>query len=193
MGYEKSKIYKLQCDDGHYYFGSTINILKTRLQQHKGASTKHPYRVYQYINNIGWDKVSIILLEEYPCSNKKELLQKESEYISKNINDPLCLNSNLSFISDTERQEKHRKLNEKYKDKLAEYHKEKRTGNPEVAEYQRQYREQNKEKLKESKSEYYLKNKEERDKKNKERYYANREKILEQKRAKYKTNQIDQT
>lgn len=194
MGYEKSKIYKLQCDDGHYYFGSTTNELKGRFQEHKYASTKHPYRVYQHINTIGWHRVSIVLIEEFVCKNRKELMQKEAEYISASVNDSLCLNTILSFVSDDERREKHRKLNEKYKDKLAEYHRQKRTGNPEVCEYQRQYREENKEKIKESKRQYYLKHKEEHDKKSRERYYANREEILARKREKYNNpNQNDQT
>ena len=192
MSYEKSKIYKLQCDDGHYYFGSTRGELSRRLYEHKHASARQPYRVYQHINSIGWEKVSIVLVEEFRCLNRTELLQKEAEYISQHKNDNLCLNTILSYITEEERQEKKRKQQEKYKDKLAAYHKEKRTGNPEVAEYQRQYREKNKEKLKESKKAYYERTKEEVNKLKMEKYYANRDEILRRKREKYReqTNQI---
>lgn len=186
MGYEKSKIYKLQCEDGHYYFGSTINELKSRLQGHKHASLKQPYRVYQHIDSIGWEKVSIVLVEDFSCSNRKELLQKETEYISKHKDDAFCLNTILSFITEDERREKKQKEREKHKNKLAAYHKEKRTGNPEVAEYQRQYRENNQEKLKESKKAYYEKTKEEVNKLKMEKYYANRDEILRRKREKYR-------
>lgn len=191
MGYEKSKIYKLQCDDGHYYYGSTRSELSRRLYDHKHASLNQAYRVYEHIKTIGWERVTMILIEEFPCSDRKELLKRENMYIMEHLSDPLCLNTICASITEDERREKHRRLNEKYKDKLAEYHKEKRTGNPEVAEYQRQYREKNKEKIKENKKAYYGKTKEHDNQRSLERYYANREEILKRKREKYKekTNQ----
>jgi len=154
MSYEKSKIYKLQCDDGHYYFGSTRGELSRRFYEHKRSSLRQPYRVYQHINSIGWEKVAILLVEEFSCSNRKELLQKENEYIVNHRTDNLCLNTICSTLTEEERKENKRKLNEKYKDKLAEYHKEKRTGNPEVEKYQKQYRESHKEEQQKSKQEY---------------------------------------
>lgn len=185
MHYEKSKIYKLQCDDGYYYFGSTRNDLNKRLYDHKRASLKHIYRVYQHINTIGWERVSVVLVEEYSCSSRKDLLQKESEYISANIYDTFCLNTILAYVNEDQRLQNKRKLHCKYKDKLALYHKEKRGGNPEVAEYQRQYREKNKEDIKLSKKSYYDKNKDDINKKKLEKYYANKDEILTRKREKY--------
>ena len=185
MGYENAKIYRLDCGDGHYYYGSTINELRVRLYQHKKASACQPYRVYQHINTIGWENVKIVLVEEYPCDNRKELNKKETKYISAHKSDPLCLNTILSVISEEQRKEHKRKHYEKNKEALAEYHKQKRTGNPDVAEYQRQYREEHKEELKEKKKQYYLRHKEEDNARCLNRYYRNREAILLKKKEKY--------
>jgi hypothetical protein len=192
MGYETAKIYQLVCSDGHYYYGSTINELRIRFRDHKNASKRQLYRVYAHINKAGWDSVKIVLVEEYPCANRQELNKKENEYILAHKSDPLCLNNNLAFVTPEQKAECKKKHVEKNKEKLAEYHKNKRTGNQAVAEYQRQYRNENKEKLQEGKRKYYAEHKEERDKKNKERYYANREAILQRKREKYSANQTDQ-
>lgn len=185
MGYERAKIYKLVCEDGYYYFGSTINELRSRFCGHKQASQKQPYRVYQHINEIGWDKVRIELVELYPCSNRKELNKKENEYIRRHKSDLLCLNNNFAHLTAEEKVEYKRNHAEKNKQKLAEYHKQKRTGNPDVVAYQQNYRKQNKEAIQNSKRQYYLEHKDECDRKNKERYFRNREKILERKKQKY--------
>jgi hypothetical protein len=185
MGYEKAKIYKLECDDGHYYYGSTINELRVRLSGHKDAATFRPYRVYQHINEIGWDKVKIVLVEACPCESRDELNRKENDYILAHKSDPLCLNNNLACLTDEQRKDYKRRYTEAHKEELAEYHRQKRTGNPDVAEYQRQYREANKEALREQKRQYYIDHKEEHDAKSLERYYANRDRILARKREKY--------
>jgi predicted GIY-YIG superfamily endonuclease len=185
MGYDKAKIYKLECEDGHYYYGSTINELRVRLSGHKQASAFRPYRVYQHINEIGWEKVKIILVEAYPCETRADLNRKENEYISLNKSNPLCLNNNLACLTDEQRCAYKRQHTEDHKEELAEYHRKKRSGNAEVAAYQRQYREANREKLLEQKRQDYLAHKEERDAKNRERYYANRDAILARKREKH--------
>jgi predicted GIY-YIG superfamily endonuclease len=93
MGYENSKIYKLQCESGHFYIGSTTNAFAKRLGQHKAKALMRPEcRVYKHINGE-WDKVRIILIEAVPCENKEQLNKKEDEYIQKDSNNPLCLNS----------------------------------------------------------------------------------------------------
>jgi hypothetical protein len=187
MGYDKAKIYKLECEDGHYYYGSTINELRVRLGGHKRAATFRPYRVYQHINEIGWDKVKIVLVEAYPCESRNELNRKENDYIVAHKSDPRCLNNNLACLTDEQRKEYKRRHTEEHKEELAEYHRQKRTGNPEVAAYQREYREKNRERLLEQKRQDYYAHKEEHDAKSRERYYANREVILQRKREKYRS------
>lgn len=185
MGYESAKIYKLECDDGHYYYGSTINELRVRLGGHKTASKKQPYKVYKHINSIGWEKVRILLVEAYPCKSKEELNTKESDFISKSREDPMCLNNNLAFATEEQIIENKQKHNIANKEKLAEYHKAVRTGNQKVSDYQKNYRSQNSEIIKQSKRDYYIENKDEIDKKNKERYLKNRDSVLQKKREKY--------
>lgn len=46
--YNNSKIYKLICDDGHYYIGSTTQKLNHRFNNHKTLSKKI-YYVYMNI------------------------------------------------------------------------------------------------------------------------------------------------
>jgi predicted GIY-YIG superfamily endonuclease len=97
MDYVNGKVYKLICDDGYFYIGSTTTPLAKRLYHHKRASTIEKTknsRVYQHINTIGWDRVRIILIEEHQCENKQQLLRKENEYIEMDFNNQLCLNSN---------------------------------------------------------------------------------------------------
>lgn len=93
MGYDNGKVYKLQCTSGHFYIGTTINTLAKRLGQHKAKAVACPeFRVYKHINGE-WDAVKIVLIEAFPCENKDELNKKEDEYIQKELNNPLCLNS----------------------------------------------------------------------------------------------------
>ena len=100
--YSRSKIYKLQCDDGHFYIGSTKNELRKRLQDHKGDSKRHDSKVYQHINAIGWERVRIVLIEEFSCETRDELRRKEDEHIQLHENNPLCLNNNRTSFN-TER------------------------------------------------------------------------------------------
>ena len=100
MDYE-GRIYKLVCDDGYFYIGSTKTELKKRLYNHKKTSEKQTERkVYKHINSIGWDKVKIVLIEEYLCSTKEELVKREYEHIQKHKEDKHCLNICGTFNKD---------------------------------------------------------------------------------------------
>jgi predicted GIY-YIG superfamily endonuclease len=111
----------LQCDDGYYYYGSTINDLRFRLHNHKCISTGNMNRpLYKHINNE-WDKVKIILVEEFECLNRLELLRKENEYIRKVIDDKYCLNITRPTITNEERIEYNLKYNKEYENTHPEY------------------------------------------------------------------------
>ena len=74
--YRKSKIYKIiNSVDNSILIGSTCSSLHVRLSQIK---TK---RQIEHFNAIGWDKMKIILIEEYPCKNKDELTREEQNII----------------------------------------------------------------------------------------------------------------
>ena len=101
----KGKIYKLMCNDGYFYFGSTRNELCKRLYKHKYDSrTDSDRKVYKHILGIGWDKVRIILVEDVIRNSQEELLKKESDYIEKYVGNIFCLNSCVSFSALTQLQ-----------------------------------------------------------------------------------------
>ena len=98
--YNNGKIYKLVCEDGCYYIGSTIQKLNLRFNSHKKSSKKEVCNVYDHINDIGWDKVQIELVENYSCNNKQELNKREQYYIDQSIDDLQCLNNEFEEIDD---------------------------------------------------------------------------------------------
>jgi predicted GIY-YIG superfamily endonuclease len=115
MDYKNGQIYKLQCNCGHFYYGSTCLSLDKRLSSHKNQSDFHEDRkVYKHILNCGWDNVEIVLVENFPCENKLELIIKEDEYIRKYRNDPKCLNVRVGFRTEEEQREYDRMKAELY-------------------------------------------------------------------------------
>ena len=154
--YSNSRIYKLQCNDGYYYIGSTVNELRKRLWGHKTDSKKRNNRLYQHINQIGWDNVKIILIEEFSCENKEQLHKKEDEYIQTNKDDEFCLNMVRAFQTKEELKEWHKKYQQDNKEEIKEY--QKQNYQKKLKEI-KQYYEINKEKIKEQHRERYLKKK----------------------------------
>ena len=121
MGYDKSKIYQLVCDDGHFYYGSTINELRVRLQGHINQSKTRTSRVYNHINSIGWDRVRIILVESFVCANRDELHRKENEYIQARKTDPLCLNTAGAVFDEEKTRETMKKYRETHQEQIKAY------------------------------------------------------------------------
>lgn len=135
--YTKSKIYMLRCDDGYYYYGSTINDLRFRLKNHKSKATNNMNRrLYQHINN-NWDQVQIILVEEYACENREQLLKKENEYILQHKEDPFCLNISRTILSNRERIDYNLAYNKRYEETHQSYQEWKRQYH---RNYMREYR-----------------------------------------------------
>lgn len=148
--YQNGKIYRLICENGHYYYGSTIQKLYIRLNHHKCSSKTDTRKVYSYINKIGWDKVKIELIENYPCNSKTELNEREEYYINQSKSDELCLNTFSAYLSE-----------DKYKEKMDAYHTLYRLDNAEKRrEYTRQYTAEHYEQVKEAKKKYNQENKE---------------------------------
>lgn len=83
MDYKNAKIYKIMCNiTGELYIGSTTSTLVKRLHIHKkkqGCSSKQIIERGDYV---------IVLVEEYPCENKQQLLMRERYWfdIIPNIN-----------------------------------------------------------------------------------------------------------
>jgi Uri superfamily endonuclease len=175
--YTNGKIYKLVCTDGHFYIGSTTQLLPYRLYHHKESAKKGTSRAYQYINSIGWDNVHIELIEDYPCNTMKELHEREDMYIQLMQNDDNCLNENRAHLLKEEKLDNMKQYYQEHKEEITEYQEKYRaehneTINQKFAEYrkknaellaekQRAYAQQNKEKIKTYKKTYDETHKEE--------------------------------
>ena len=97
MNYKNGVIYKICCNDvtiTDVYVGSTTNFIK-RKSAHKHACTKegnriHNLNVYQFIrSNGGWSNWSVIVVEEFPCDSKNQLLTRErynTELLNSSLN-----------------------------------------------------------------------------------------------------------
>lgn len=148
MDFAEGKIYRLVVGDS-YYYGSTITSLDRRLYNHKQMIIRRPnLRLYVKIQEVGWDNVSIELVENYPCESYKELIKKETTYI--NLEDPLCLNMRPAYCSVEEgkkRDAKSMKIwRENNKEYLAGKNKEYKASHPpneeekeKIRNYQREY------------------------------------------------------
>jgi len=89
--YSQGKIYKLTCDTGKVYIGSTTEALNVRLNKHKIKKNQTASR--DFINP------KIELLEAYPCETKEQLCWKEREWFDKTE----CVNLNKPIITQEER------------------------------------------------------------------------------------------
>jgi hypothetical protein len=178
--YKNGKIYRLVCDDGHYYIGSTINQLKYRLSNHKQLSKDSTTKVYQYINSVGWDTVNIKLIEDWPCGSKEALLEREAFYINELKDDTLCLNVNRCAVSKEERLENMKVYYETHKEEIVEQHKEYISiKKQKVEEYQADYRKKNAEKRRAYSKQYAEEHTEETKAARKAYYEEHKSEILE--------------
>ena len=121
--YQNAKIYKLWSPEGDdIYIGSTTILLSARKAKHKYGDGSVSKILFKK-----YDDVRIELLECCPCDNKEELTKREGEYIRNNE----CINKQIPLRT----KEEHYQDNKQYK-----------------LDYQKEYRENNLEKIKERKS-----------------------------------------
>jgi len=97
--YHDTKIYKLEhLPTGYFYIGSaTQHWLCNRLTGHRQKAKNSPAPVHIKFNELGWDSVKIILIQEIKCESKEEQYKEENTYICKSRNDPLCLNCQMAY------------------------------------------------------------------------------------------------
>lgn len=84
--YENGKIYKIVCHTtGSVYFGSTYErTLNRRLNRHEQLYKNHICNNGKYLSSFDIlenNNYEIVLVEEFPCQNKNELLDREKYYI----------------------------------------------------------------------------------------------------------------
>lgn len=153
--YKNGKIYRLvNSVDDEIYVGSTCTSLAKRMYRHKQAAKLEPDRpIYKHLNQIGWDNIRIILIEEYPCENKMQLERKEREHIE-------ALQPTLNSCIPTRTDQEYRKANKEIlrEKRLVWEEKHKET----TREYMANYYEKNKEALKQKAKYHNDKNREKR-------------------------------
>lgn len=125
--FSNGKIYRLVNNvDDEVYVGSTVQTLAKRKGGHKTDARRCPdFKVYKHLNNIGWDNVEIVLIENYSCNCKDELKARERYWIDEikpSLNKIVPLRTFKEYYVDNQ-------------DKLKEY--------------QKSYREANKDKIQE--------------------------------------------
>ena len=150
MSYQEGKIYKLiskYTDD--VYIGSTIQPLKRRLNKHQSAHKQNfnsknrrtsSFRLFE----LG--DVDIELLEQFPCSNKRELEMRERYWIEQTEK---CVNKRIPTRS---RKERYKATYQENKEKYRAWGKKYREKNPE---HNRNYYQANKEKCRALSRKYY--------------------------------------
>ena len=102
--YNNGKIYKIVNNiDNMVYIGSTTTKLCYRMAVHRCNMIKNKNAtLYQHMRKLGIEYFTIVLIEEYPCSNKDQLLRRE-RYILELHNKQILLNKNRPNITDIER------------------------------------------------------------------------------------------
>ena len=132
------------------YYGSTTQSLNQRFQVHKGdfklwkQGKKRCYSSFMLLEQ-GFDKVAIILVEDYPCNSKQELELREAHYI-KNIP---CINMKIpSGIVAESLQDYKKQYYQSNRDKLLEQNKQyKQANRDKLREYDKQYQQANRDKI----------------------------------------------
>jgi hypothetical protein len=90
--YHHAKIYKI-ISYSHpelVYYGSTTQLLLCKRMQGHKADYKR-CKMCSSSNIIKYDDAKIILIEEYPCENKEQLIKQEAYYIKNNE----CVNKKI--------------------------------------------------------------------------------------------------
>jgi len=189
MGYDNSKIYKLVCDDGYYYYGSTIQTLDERLWHHRGSSKTMTSKLYSHMREIGLEKVRIELVETVVCRNRKELRTVENKYILADINDTMCLNTLRSYTSETEKRAMEKERQTRNKDHRAEVvHSYYETHKDEINDRHKSYYSENKDVIGGKQKEYNEKHKDDIKSQRKQYYDENKERLCREKREKREEN-----
>ena len=148
--YYNGKIYKIT--DINYskcYIGSTCESLSQRMAQHRRNYRHHfnnPEKTmtsFKLFEEYGIENCKIELLENYPCQNKEELLQREGYYIQSCD----CLNRCVAGRSPKEyKKEYNPKNQEKIKECLKQWYEKNSEKQKQKA---KEYREQNKDTISE--------------------------------------------
>ena len=169
VDYSKIVIYKIQNKeiDDLIYIGSTTHF-RNRKGQHKmncyNKNDKHyNLKLYSTIrDNGGWDAFSMVIIKEFPCDNRRQAESEEDRVMREFQAD---LNMRRAYITKEERLEYFKEYNKDYyqqnRERILEQTKEYNKDNIEKKkEYNREYGQKNKTKINERHKEYRHQNKE---------------------------------
>ena len=91
--YSKSQIYKIYCKDENVkdiYVGLTTDFIRRKFAHKKNCDNEYKqYKtsrctLYQAINsNGGWNNWTIEVIENFPCENKQQILDRETFWITE--------------------------------------------------------------------------------------------------------------
>ena len=169
VDYSKGKIYKITNDfNNDIYVGSTCDTLVKRFSNHKNDSKKERLQeinLYKLINNIGFDRFRIELIENCPCEDKYQLRQREGYFIREigTLNMLIAGRIRTEYVQDNK--EKIKEIDKKSREKRKE----------KISEQKHEYYEENKDKIKL----YQEINKQKIAQQRKEHYQLNKERLLE--------------
>ena len=118
--YANGKIYRIVSKTGKQYVGSTTETLSQRLARHRGYTrdkTNHGISSVQILMED--PQAKIILIENFPCQNNDELRAREQYWI-ENIEGG-CVNKVRAHITPEIEKERLKKYVEENRDKINEY------------------------------------------------------------------------
>jgi len=191
IDYNKTQIYKLIHNDDinneNIYIGSTTNFVKRKYNHKYDCNNEkakiYNLKVYQNIrNNGGWIEWKMLLVEKFPCIDKRESDVRERYWIDhfkSQLNTKIPTRSDKEHYNDNRKEilEKNKNWKDNNKEKINEYYKNYRLNNTEKA---KNYRQNNKEEIKNYRQKNYEKNKEKIKKKQREKYQINKQKRAEE-------------
>lgn len=173
--YNKGKIYVIRNHiNDNLYVGSTTQTLSKRLSYHKSDSQNKKYKLYQAIDELGFENFYIELIENYPCDTKEQLTAREGYFIRlfgtfvNGYNKNIAGRTLKEWFQDNKDEiaKQAKQYYEENKEKILDYgrlykknHKEEITKY--TKEYNKQYNEKHKEEIKEKNKEYRQDHKEE--------------------------------
>ena len=176
--YQDGKIYSMTGIDGHYYIGSTTQSLSGRFHHHKEYSKTHDTRVYEYCKRVGWENITIELIEDYPCDSSKELHEREEYHLAPVREDPLCLNTIRAFLTPEVRKMAVKQYYEENREQLVSYQEVYREEHPDrVAAFQAAYKASRRTELAEKQRAYAKEHREELSIKQKEYRDSHKEEL----------------
>lgn len=154
VNYANGKIYKLvnasDMSDTRAYVGSTTRTLAERMTGHRADFRRRPHDkgVYEWMDQIGVENVSIVLLENYPCASKEELFARErywqEQTANLNIYRPIASKEEIAEDSRV-RARAHYEINkERRKERDHAYYE---SNKERIMEYQRNYNNANRDKV----------------------------------------------